>query len=267
MKAITIFGIILFLATGTYGQSNSLKKAHNYFAKGEYELAFLKYDKSVKKKNQPYFEEIYFNMAECKRILYDTIIWSYYSNCIYYQFYQDSTQRINRYRRMAFSNYYIGEYERSMLWFKRLKSIEQMDSNEIRLYKQTIIKSDSINALKSCNQFFKTKIGIEITEDIKEINCVELYSSDYQMAFYCNQNTLAKIVDKLDLEQKTLTLPDNRYIINIGNEYLWWQNNELESIKVVYRTKRYPNTKGGGPWIEIYYNKGISKLFLIRYDL
>ncbi len=261
MKAITIFGIILFLATGIYGQSNSLKKAHDYFAKGEYELAFLKYDKSIKKKNQPYFEEIYFNMAECKRILYDTIIWSYYRNCINYQYYQDSLQRINSYRRIAFSYYYMSEYESAMLWFKRLKSIEQLDSNEIRVYKHTIIKFDSINALKNCNQFFKTRIGIEITEDIKEINCIELYSLNYQMAFYCNQKTLTKIVNKLDLEQDTL------HYIYFGTEYLWWQYSELESMKVVYRTKRYPNTREGGPWIKIYYNKNISKLFIVRYDL
>jgi len=246
MKAITILGLILLFILEVNGQSKKLRIANNYFSNGEYKLAESYYKKSITKRNSLFYFDIYFNLGECERILNDTIVEDYYWHCIYNSKRSVPYSRafefnLKRYKKIVVSCYYIEEYEQAFLWFERIKKIEPLDSGLSKMYEKSKLKVDSIMASRDGNLFFKKRLGIEITEDVKDINYVEFFIYQYQMSFYCSQKTMLKIVKKLNLEMDSLNTSINIF----ANEYSWWQYSDFDSVKYIYRTKIYPNRHRG----------------------
>ena len=113
---------------------------------------------------------------------------------------------------------------------------------------------------------FTKFIGIEKTEDIKQINCSESNSSCcFQMSFVCNSKTLKRIVNKLDLvRDRKRNYAEFQHVFK---EYDWWKHENIKSIKQIFKSNIPKKSHISGPWIMLYYDKKNSKLYISQYDL
>ena len=112
---------------------------------------------------------------------------------------------------------------------------------------------------------FSKYIGVEMTDDVKQINCFESSELNYQMSFSCNSKTLKKIINKLDLiRDRKGSYEDLKHIFN---EYDWWKHENLKSVKQIYKSNTKKQGHISGRWIVLYYDKTNSILYISRFDL
>jgi len=106
-----------------------------------------------------------------------------------------------------------------------------------------------------------TYLGIELTEDISDVNCDNGTITDFQLSFHCDKKTLNRIVKKFNLTR------DGKGIIINAKQYSWWNKSVIEELRIKYITKTVRNKHCSGPWMELFYDKKHSKIYIIRYWL
>ena len=149
MKNWLIIGILLIASSNLFGQSKSFLKAQNNFTNGAYKLALVDYKKAIKKekKNFFYLAEINYKIAECERLLNDTIILKYYLKSIELQkknqvIHNTMEQKKNNHQMLAKSYFYTGDYIKTEIWFERLFKKGYLNNELAKLYYKTLMFND-----------------------------------------------------------------------------------------------------------------------------